>query len=88
MAVINVKQISKRYGSCVALDGVSLQVNPGEIYGLIGPDGAGKTTLFRILVTLLLPDEGQAEAFSAITFPKYAAASTLLVFSRFAFTSF
>lgn len=61
MAVINVKQISKRYGSCVALDGVSLQVNPGEIYGLIGPDGAGKTTLFRILVTLLLPDEGQAE---------------------------
>lgn len=61
MAVINVNQISKRYGSCVALDGVSLQVNPGEIYGLIGPDGAGKTTLFRILVTLLLPDEGQAE---------------------------
>lgn len=61
MAVINVKQISKCYGTCVALDGVSLQVNPGEIYGLIGPDGAGKTTLFRILVTLLLPDEGLAE---------------------------
>ena len=39
---------------------ISFTVNPGELFGLIGPDGAGKTTLFRILTTLLLPDEGSA----------------------------
>lgn len=61
MAVIDVQQVSKRYGACLALDEISLQVDRGEIYGLIGPDGAGKTTLFRILVTLLLPDSGKAQ---------------------------
>lgn len=60
MAVIDVKQVSKHYGACLALNEISLEVNRGEIYGLIGPDGAGKTTLFRILVTLLLPDSGKA----------------------------
>jgi ABC-2 type transport system ATP-binding protein len=44
----------------VALDGVSFEVRPGELFGFIGPDGAGKTTLFRILVTLLTPDAGRA----------------------------
>src|SRR5437762_1245782 len=44
----------------VALDGVSFEVRPGELFGFIGPDGAGKTTLFRILVTLLTPDAGTA----------------------------
>jgi len=44
-----------------ALDDVSISVEPGELFGFIGPDGAGKTTLFRILVTLLLPDAGTAE---------------------------
>ena len=57
---IKVENVSKHYGACVALDHISLGVQPGEIYGLIGPDGAGKTTLFRILVTLLLPDNGKA----------------------------
>lgn len=52
--------ISRSYGSLKALDKVTLEVNRGELFGLIGPDGAGKTTLFRILVTLLLPDEGRA----------------------------
>lgn len=61
MAVIKVEQVFKHYGACMALNGISLQVDRGEIYGLIGPDGAGKTTLFRILVTLLLPDKGRAE---------------------------
>jgi ABC-type multidrug transport system ATPase subunit len=53
--------ISKNYGSVPALRNVRFAVNHGELFGLIGADGAGKTTLFRILATLLLPDEGQAE---------------------------
>ncbi len=50
----------RRFGDDAALREVSLEVAPGELYGVIGPDGAGKTTLFRILVTLLLPDAGSA----------------------------
>ena len=57
---ITVNGISKRYGKVQALHGVSLSVDEGELFGLIGPDGAGKTTLFRLLTTLLLPDEGTA----------------------------
>ena len=55
-----VDNISKRYGKVEALRGVSFAVKPGELFGLIGPDGAGKSTLFRILTTLLLADEGTA----------------------------
>ena len=50
----------RRFGDDAALRDVSFEVGPGELYGIIGPDGAGKTTLFRILVTLLLPDAGSA----------------------------
>lgn len=58
---IQVENLSKRYGKDVqALDRVSFDVRQGEIFGLIGPDGAGKTTLIRILATLLLADEGKA----------------------------
>lgn len=53
--------IKKRYGKVEALRGVSFSVAEGELFGIIGPDGAGKSTLFRILTTLLLPDEGRAE---------------------------
>ncbi|MCC8039389.1 MAG: ATP-binding cassette domain-containing protein [Bacteroidales bacterium] len=60
MNAIEVENISKSYGSVKALDNVSLSVGESEIVGLIGPDGAGKTTLFRILATLLLPDSGHA----------------------------
>lgn len=60
MGAIEVTTVCKRYGTCQALDRISLDIQRGEIYGLIGPDGAGKTTLFRILVTLLLPDSGSA----------------------------
>ena len=48
--------VSKRYGKVEALQDVSFSVKRGELFGLIGPDGAGKSTLFRILTTLLLAD--------------------------------
>jgi ABC-2 type transport system ATP-binding protein len=57
---IVVDGITKRFGGVVALDAVSLDVADGEIFGLVGPDGGGKTTLFRILTTLLIPDAGSA----------------------------
>jgi len=57
---ISVKHISKSYDDLKAVDDISFEVKEGELFGLIGPDGAGKTTLFRILTTLLIPDEGIA----------------------------
>jgi ABC-type multidrug transport system ATPase subunit len=57
---ISVNHISKSYKSVKALQDISFEVKPGEIFGLIGPDGAGKTTLFRILTTLLIADTGHA----------------------------
>ena len=61
MTAIEVNNISKNYGRVRALDSVSFSVEKGEVFGLIGPDGAGKTSMFRILCTLLLPDEGTAK---------------------------
>ena len=60
MDIITVSKLKKSYrkGQVQALRGLNFTVDEGEIYGLIGPDGAGKTTLFRIMATLLLPDEG------------------------------
>jgi ABC-type multidrug transport system ATPase subunit len=52
--------LGKSFGDNRAVDGASFSVNKGELYGIIGPDGAGKTTLFRMLTTLLVPDEGTA----------------------------
>ena len=60
MESIIVNNITKSYGRVKALQNVSFSVGKGEVFGLIGPDGAGKTTMFRILCTLLLPDEGTA----------------------------
>ncbi len=57
---ISVKNISKSYKTLKAVDDISFEVADGELFGLIGPDGAGKTTLFRILTTLLIADEGIA----------------------------
>lgn len=60
MNAIEIRDVDKSYGKVRALSGISLNVEKGEIFGLIGPDGAGKTTLFRILTTLLLADGGEA----------------------------
>ncbi len=57
---ISISNISKSYKNVKALQDISFDVKPNELFGLIGPDGAGKTTLFRILTTLLFPDEGTA----------------------------
>lgn len=56
-----VEGVGKRFGTTTALDGVSFRVERAELFGLVGPDGGGKTTLFRILTTLLLPDTGRAQ---------------------------
>ncbi len=60
MKMIKTDTLSKSYGKVAALRGLSFEVERGEIYGIIGPDGAGKTTLFRILTTLMLADGGTA----------------------------
>jgi len=57
--IIEASGISKKFGDTRALMDISFEVSEGEIFGFIGPDGAGKTTLFRIITTLLLPDEGK-----------------------------
>lgn len=59
--MIEISNIEKSYGDVQALKGISFNVGKGELFGLIGPDGAGKTSLMRILVTLLLPDRGFAK---------------------------
>lgn len=58
--MIELNNISKSYGATSALTGITLGVRQGEIFGLTGPDGAGKTTLIRVLATLVLPDSGTA----------------------------
>ncbi len=60
MTSIEINGVSKSYGTVKALDEITLSVHEAEMFGLIGPDGAGKTTLFRILTTLLNPDSGTA----------------------------
>jgi drug efflux transport system ATP-binding protein len=63
LPAISVKDLWKRYGAVEAVRGVSLEVNEGEIFGLIGPDGAGKTTTFQILAGVMEDDYGAAEVF-------------------------
>ena len=58
MALLEVENVTKRFGGIVALDDVSFAAEPGEIVGLIGPNGAGKTTAFNVITRLYTPDEG------------------------------
>ena len=60
MFAIKVEHLSKSYGEVNAVIDANFSVEKGELFGLIGPDGAGKTTLFKMLTTLLIPDEGEA----------------------------
>lgn len=71
--VIDIQGLSKSYGKVKALDNVTLSVNRGELFGLIGPDGAGKSTLYRILTTLLAPDRGRATVLGFDTTADYRA---------------
>jgi branched-chain amino acid transport system ATP-binding protein len=61
MALLSVRNVTRRFGGIVAIDDVSLDVDPGQIVGLIGPNGAGKTTLFNVVTRLYKPDAGQLE---------------------------
>src|SRR6187431_1052896 len=77
MNSVTVEHVVKKYGSkkelVTALDDVSMEVSPGELFGVIGPDGAGKTSLFRILTTLLLADSGNATVDGFDTVKQYKA---------------
>lgn len=59
-AIVEISHLSARYGRTAALDDISLSVDKGELFGVIGPDGAGKSTLYRILATLMRPASGSA----------------------------
>ncbi len=63
MAAVEVNNLVKVFGNVRALDGLTFNVEKGEIYGLIGPNGAGKTTSLRIIATLLLPTSGSVKVF-------------------------
>ena len=70
---IEINGLTKRYGSLTALDDISLSVDTGEMLGLIGPDGAGKSSLYRILATLMAPDSGSASELGLDTVRDYRA---------------
>ena len=56
--VLELRNVTKRFGSVTAADGISLAVNQGEFFALLGPSGSGKTTMLRIIAGLEVPDEG------------------------------
>lgn len=77
-SAIEVSGVTKRYGHITALDHVSLKVEKGEMFGLIGPDGAGKSSLYRILATLTAPDEGSAMVCGLDTVRDYSRLRTVI----------
>ena len=80
---IDIRGITKKYGSLTALDNVTFSVPEGMMLGLIGPDGAGKTTLYRILTTLLSPDAGTATVAGLDTVKDYKGIRAEIVISGF-----
>ncbi|HEV2011712.1 MAG TPA: ABC transporter ATP-binding protein [Candidatus Limnocylindria bacterium] len=63
---VEAREVRKRFGSVTALDGLTLGIAPGEIYGLLGPNGSGKTTFIRSLAAVLRPDAGELRIFGAL----------------------
>jgi ABC-2 type transport system ATP-binding protein len=63
MAILDVHDVSKRFGAVTAVDGVSFRVGPGEVVGLLGPNGAGKTTTLHMVLGLVTPDAGEVRLF-------------------------
>jgi ABC-2 type transport system ATP-binding protein len=70
MAILEVDNVIKRYGSYTATNNVSFSVDKGTIFGLLGPNGAGKTTLIRMMTNILLPDSGEIRLFGEKVSPK------------------
>ncbi len=58
--MIETRQLTKRYGSLIAANEITLSLAPGDVFGFIGPNGSGKTTTMRMIATLLQPDYGEA----------------------------
>ena len=61
MAILEVRNCTKRFGGLVAVRNLNMSLNPGDLYGLIGPNGAGKTTVFNLMTGVYTPDEGSIE---------------------------
>jgi ABC-2 type transport system ATP-binding protein len=70
VGVLEYRGVSKRFGQHTVLEGVSVEVQSGEVFGLLGPNGAGKTTLIRVGLDILRPDEGDVTLFGAAPNPK------------------
>ena len=71
MNTVEIHNVKKTFESITALEDINIEIKDGELFGFIGPDGAGKTTLFRILTTLLIPDEGTATVLGYDTVKDY-----------------
>ena len=71
-AAIEVRSLTKRFGRVAAVEGVHLDCAPGEVFGFVGPDGAGKTTIMRLLAAVMAPDEGsiRIEGLDAVANPE------------------
>jgi ABC-2 type transport system ATP-binding protein len=80
MGAIRTEQLSKCYGSTLALDSLDLTVREGEVYGYLGPNGAGKTTTIRLLLGLHVPSAGRAEVFGIDAFRDPVAAHRRLAY--------
>ncbi len=77
-SAIRIQNVRKRYGALQALDGVSLSIEPGEIFGLLGPNGAGKTTLISVVAGLARADSGSVQVMGADVVTDYRAARRML----------